>query len=124
MSGLTLSVIPMLGYLYFENNKNKVPTIPADTIKASLSMGMIVGQISFGLFGDAIGRHRIYGKELMVTIAGTLLVILMPWQGFSHHDVVAWMSVFRMVTGIGIGGGMSMHCLPLGLTLILDKITR
>jgi MFS transporter, PHS family, inorganic phosphate transporter len=69
----------MLGYLYFEDNKNKVPTIPADTIKASLSMGMIVGQIGFGLFGDAIGRHRIYGKELMVTIAGMPRPIYRAW---------------------------------------------
>jgi MFS transporter, PHS family, inorganic phosphate transporter len=42
----------------------------------------------------------------MITIAGTLLCILMPWKGFSHSDVVAWMSVFRVLTGIGIGGGM------------------
>ncbi|OAP59226.1 hypothetical protein AYL99_06524 [Fonsecaea erecta] len=100
--------VPMLGYLYFQDNKNAVPTVPADTIKASLSMGMIVGQIGFGIFGDALGRHRIYGKELMLTILGTLLVVLMPWRGFSHHDVIAWMSVFRVVTGIGIGGDYPM----------------
>ncbi|KIW97786.1 uncharacterized protein Z519_01370 [Cladophialophora bantiana CBS 173.52] len=98
----------MLGYLYFQDEKNTVPTVPADTIKASLSMGMIVGQIGFGIFGDALGRHSIYGKELMVTILGTFLVVLMPWKGFSHHDVIAWMSVFRMVTGIGIGGDYPM----------------
>ena len=107
----------MLGYLYFEDEKNKIPTLAADTIKASLSLGMIFGQIGcesmpqwakrylVGVFGDALGRHRIYGKELMITITGALLVILMPWKGFSHHDVVAWMSVFRVVTGVGIGGG-------------------
>ncbi|OAL26213.1 hypothetical protein AYO22_04391 [Fonsecaea multimorphosa] len=108
---LNLSIglaVPMLGYLYFQDEKNKVPTVPADAIKASLSMGMIVGQIGFGIFGDALGRHRIYGKELIVTILGTFLVILMPWKGFSHHDVIAWMSVFRVVTGIGIGGDYPM----------------
>ena len=35
----------MLGYLYFEDEKNKIPTLQADTIKAGLSLGMIVGQI-------------------------------------------------------------------------------
>ena len=105
MLPLTVAVVPMLGYLYFEDEKNKIPTVPADTIKASLSLGMMLGQIGFGIFGDALGRHRIYGKELMVTITGTMLVILMPWKGFSHHDVIAWMSVFRMLTGVGIGGG-------------------
>ena len=95
----------MLGYLYFQDEKNKVPTVSGDLIKASLSIGMILGQISFGVFGDALGSHRIYGKELMITIFGTLMVILMPWKNFSHGDVVAWMAVFRVVTGFGIGGG-------------------
>ncbi|KIX03320.1 uncharacterized protein Z518_06872 [Rhinocladiella mackenziei CBS 650.93] len=101
-------VVPMLGHLYFQDEKNKIPTIKGDLIKASLSLGMILGQISFGVFGDALGRHRIYGKELMITIFGTLMVILMPWKGFGHGDVVAWMSVFRVVTGFGIGGDYPM----------------
>ncbi|EXJ57315.1 hypothetical protein A1O7_07662 [Cladophialophora yegresii CBS 114405] len=87
-------VVPMLGHLYFEAEQNKIPTLPADTIKASLSIGMIIGQLGFGILGDALGRHRIYGKELIITIFGTSLCVLMPWQGFGHHDVVAWMSVF------------------------------
>jgi PHS family inorganic phosphate transporter-like MFS transporter len=58
-----------------------------------------------GILGDALGRHRIYGKELMITVLGTLLCVLMPWHGFRHHDVIAWMSVFRVLTGVGIGGG-------------------
>ncbi|OCT46997.1 putative inorganic phosphate transporter [Cladophialophora carrionii] len=115
-------VVPMLGYLYFADEENKIPTLPADTIKAALSIGMIVGQLGFasaeqcedakviavGILGDALGRHRIYGKELMITILGTLLCVLMPWRGFSHHDVIAWMSVFRVLTGIGIGGDYPM----------------
>lgn len=107
------AVVPMLGYLYFDDNKGKVPTVSGDIIKASLSMGMICGQILFGLFGDALGRHRIYGKELILTLTGTMLVILMPWGDFSHSSVVAWMSVFRVLTGFGTGGGQSSHnCHP------------
>lgn len=49
----------MLGYLYFADEDNKIPTLKGDTIKAALSMGMMVGQIGFGVFGDALGRHRI-----------------------------------------------------------------
>ena len=95
----------MLGYLYFQDEKNAIPTVPSDVIKASFSMGMVLGQILFGIFGDAIGRHHVYGKELIVTIVGTLLTILMPWSSFSHHSVIAWMCCFRMLTGIGVGGG-------------------
>ncbi|KAK5698965.1 hypothetical protein LTR97_006614 [Elasticomyces elasticus] len=101
-------VVPILGYLYYDDNKNKVPTIPQDVIKGALSIGMIFGQIGFGLFGDALGRHKIYGKELILTIMGTLLLILMPWHNFGHTGVVAWMFCFRFVTGVGIGGDYPM----------------
>ena len=42
---LTVAVVPMLGYLYREDEKNKIPTLSADIIKASLSLGMVLGQI-------------------------------------------------------------------------------
>lgn len=96
----------MLGYLYWGDANDKIPTIKGDVIKASFGMGMIVGQVFFGVFADALGRHFVYGKELMLTIAGAFLVIMMPWgQGFGHSSVVAWMCVFRVLTGIGVGGG-------------------
>lgn len=66
---------------------------------------MIVGQVSCGILGDAIGRHRIYGKELMITMFGVMMCILLPWKGLSHGSIVAWMFVWRFVTGLGIGGG-------------------
>lgn len=108
-------IVPMIGYLYFEDNKSKVPTVQADTIKASLSIGMICGQILFGLFGDALGRHRVYGKELILTITGTMLVILLPWGDISHNSVVAWLSCFRVLTGFGTGGGMLAITKPASL---------
>lgn len=65
-------VVPILGFIYFQdpNNilKSKIPTVHSDEIKGSLSIGMILGQLLFGVFGDAIGRHRVYGKELLITI--------------------------------------------------------
>jgi PHS family inorganic phosphate transporter-like MFS transporter len=66
---------------------------------------MVVGQLLFGVLSDVWGRHTIYGKELLLTIFGTLMVILVPWQGMSAHSVTAWVAVFRVVTGIGIGAG-------------------
>lgn len=98
----------MIGYIYFKNEKNAVPVIQGDEIKGSLSLGMIVGQLGFGLFGDALGRHKVYGKELIVTMFGALMVILLPWHGLSHTGIVAWLSVWRVVTGVGIGGGENL----------------
>ncbi|CAK7218507.1 hypothetical protein SEUCBS140593_003570 [Sporothrix eucalyptigena] len=97
-------VVPMIGYIYYQDTGNTVPTVPADIIKGALSIGMVMGQFLFGLFGDTLGRRHVYGKELLVTIIGTLLVILMPWKNLSHNSVVAWLSVFRVVSGIGTGG--------------------
>ena len=98
----------MLGYIYFQDEKNKVPTVSLDVIKGSLPLGMIVGQLLFGVFGDSLGRYIVYGKELTITIFGTLMVVLLPWHGLSHNGVVAWVSVFRVVTGLGTGGDYPM----------------
>jgi PHS family inorganic phosphate transporter-like MFS transporter len=101
-------VVPILGYLYFQDEKSRVPTVSADVMKGSLLLGMIVGQLLFGVFGDALGRHRVYGKELILTICGTIMVVLLPWHGLSHEGIVTWVSVFRVVTGFGTGGDYPM----------------
>ncbi|CAK7201925.1 hypothetical protein SEUCBS139899_004641 [Sporothrix eucalyptigena] len=100
-------VIPMLGYLYWQDNKNTVPAIQQDTMKSALPIGMILGQVLFGIFGDAFGRHSVYGRELMLTMAGTLLVITMP-PHISQQGIVGWITVFRVVTGLGVGGDYPM----------------
>jgi PHS family inorganic phosphate transporter-like MFS transporter len=94
----------MIGYIYFKGNKGSVPTLPGDEIKGSFSIGMIFGQLIFGTFGDALGRQRVYGKECLFTIFGTLLVVLLPWHGLSEKGVVVWLSVFREISGMGTGG--------------------
>lgn len=99
------TVVPMLGYIYFQDTQNAVPSSKGDIIKGSLSIGMVIGQIIFGILGDTIGRHRVYGKELLLTMSGTLMCVLMPWRGLSQNGIIAWMSVWRVLTGIGIGGG-------------------
>jgi PHS family inorganic phosphate transporter-like MFS transporter len=96
----------MIGYIHFKDESNTIPTHKSDLIKGSLSLGMIVGQLGFGILGDALGRHVVYGKELMITMFGTLMCILLPWKGLSHDGTIAWLSVFRALTGVGIGGGM------------------
>jgi PHS family inorganic phosphate transporter-like MFS transporter len=96
-------VVPILGYLYFEDGK--VPSVNSDIIKGGLSLGMVAGQLLFGVLSDVLGRHTIYGKELLLTIFGTLMVILLPWKGLSAQSVTAWVAMFRVLTGVGIGAG-------------------
>ncbi|KAL7787070.1 inorganic phosphate transporter [Trichoderma ceciliae] len=101
-------VVPMIGYLYFADSHNTPSAIQSDEIKGSFQVGMVIGQLFFGSLGDALGRHRVYGKECLFVIFGTLMVILLPWKGLSHTGVVAWLSVFRTITGMGTGGDYPM----------------
>lgn len=98
-------MVPMLGYLYWQDQGSEVPTVSSDIMKGTLSVGMAVGQVMFGVLGDALGRHKVYGKELLITLFGTLMVVLLPWNNFDHQSIVAWVACFRVVTGIGIGAG-------------------
>lgn len=100
----------MLGYIYWKDEKNTVPVMKADEIKGGLSLGMIAGQICFGILGDALGRHRVYGIELIITMFGVLMTVLLPWRTLSKTGIVAWMTVFRVVTGFGIGAGSYSLC--------------
>jgi PHS family inorganic phosphate transporter-like MFS transporter len=102
---LTYSVMPMLGFTYFQGEDNQVPISSADAMKASLIIGMIFGQLLFGFLGDMFGRLRVYGFQVLITISGTVMVILVPPR-FSEHRLVAWICAFRFITGVGIGGGM------------------
>ncbi|KAJ5646484.1 hypothetical protein N7490_002856 [Penicillium lividum] len=106
-------VVPMLGYLYFPDG---VSAVDSDVIKGGLSLGMVVGQLLFGVLSDTWGRHKIYGKELFLTIIGTLLVVLLPWKGMTPRSVTAWVTIFRVVTGVGIGADY-----PLSSALAAEK---
>jgi len=125
-------VVPILGYLYFQDGR--VPTVDSDIIKGGLSLGMVVGQLLFGVLSDVWGRHTVYGKELVITIFGTLMVILLPWNRMSAQSVTAWVAVFRVVTGVGIGAGklhflethtagLTQKRLPTILVLVRRKVT-
>ncbi|KAJ5175115.1 uncharacterized protein N7482_000992, partial [Penicillium canariense] len=107
-------VVPILGYLYFQDGK--VSAVDSDTIKGGLSLGMVAGQLIFGVLSDVWGRHTIYGNELLLTIFGTLMVILLPWKNMSPRSVTAWVTVFRVVTGVGIGADY-----PLSSSLSAEK---
>lgn len=102
------TVVPMLGYVYFKDSKNAVPSDKGGIIKAGLTLGMMAGQLIFGFLGDTLGRHAVYGNELILTIFGTLMCILLPWRGLGPDGIVAWMAVWRVVTGFGVGGGKSI----------------
>lgn len=76
-------------------------------IKAAANLGCIVGQIGFGLLGDIFGRRRVWPAGLCVTIIGTVLIVAAPLS-LGSKGVFTWITIWRVVMGIGIGGDYPM----------------
>ena len=52
---------------------------------------------------DALGRKAIYGKELMLIIFATIMCLSTPTGQLSPNGALIYLSVFRIVLGIGVG---------------------
>lgn len=65
--------------------------------------GTLIGQLTFGYLADRLGRKKMYGSELIIIIAMTVI------QCFSS-DLVSGMNIcvclmiWRFLLGVGIGG--------------------
>lgn len=77
-------------------------------MNAGSNIGNIIGQLIFGFLGDAFGRKFVYGKELIVCIIGTILVISLPNSIPTPTLKMIWIFCFRVVMGVGIGGDYPM----------------
>ncbi|PSS02264.1 major facilitator superfamily domain-containing protein [Coniella lustricola] len=86
----------------FGGNNGTLPTSVAQILKASVSVGVILGQVVFGWLADVWGRRRMYGVELIIIIVATLLCALVsPSQSMNS---TALLTFWRVVMGVGIGG--------------------
>ena len=96
----------MLGVVYWQDYATKPGTIPANAdtaIKVSTSAGTVIGQLGFGYLADVVGRKKMYGLELILIIFATLAQSLSSdGPGLS---VVGVLIFWRVLMGIGIGGG-------------------
>lgn len=50
-------------------------SLSGGTAKAAANIGCVVGQLGFGAAGDIFGRKAVYGKEMMIVIVSTILLI-------------------------------------------------
>ncbi|KAK0542984.1 hypothetical protein OC846_006332 [Tilletia horrida] len=82
--------------------------------KASANIGNVLGQVLFGMLGDKLGRTGVYGKELMVVIVAVILTISAP--DYLGKGVTYWITAFRILMGIGIGGDY-----PMSATIVSDR---
>ncbi|KZT12307.1 MFS general substrate transporter [Laetiporus sulphureus 93-53] len=77
-------------------------------LKASANIGSVIGQFGFGFCADYFGRKAVYGKELMLIIFATILCISDPTGDLSPSGSLLWLTIFRIVLGVGIGGDYPM----------------
>ncbi|KAG0375887.1 MAG: major facilitator superfamily domain-containing protein [Linnemannia gamsii] len=100
-------IVPMLGQVYFKESGGHIPTGTEGALKGMASFGTLVGQLVFGYLGDAYGRQKIYGMELMIIIMGTFLCA-MAGSNAKGATVIEYLTFWRFILGIGIGGDYPM----------------
>ncbi|KAJ7617717.1 major facilitator superfamily domain-containing protein [Roridomyces roridus] len=89
-------------------------SLQGGVLKAAVNIGCVIGQIGFGLAGDILGRHTIYGFEMIVTTVATILVISGPIS--LGKNLFTYITVFRVLMGIGIGGDY-----PMSASVVADR---
>ncbi|KAI8633381.1 phosphate permease [Xylariaceae sp. FL1651] len=86
----------------YGGNKGMLPNSVSQTLKASTSAGIIIGQVVFGWLADMYGRRKMYGVELGIILVSTLACCLVAAsQAVSFTGL---MTFWRVMMGVGIGG--------------------
>jgi PHS family inorganic phosphate transporter-like MFS transporter len=91
----------MLNIVYWGGH---MPQSVSVLINSSLLTGTLVGQVVLGILGDRYGRRKMYGVELLILTCATVLMSVAAKGALHSTNRVAWISVWRFVMGIGIGG--------------------
>ncbi|KAL0090256.1 major facilitator superfamily domain-containing protein [Phycomyces blakesleeanus] len=99
-------VSPMLGFLYYSSNNNKMPANIEGILKGMSSVGTLLGQLFFGFMGDILGR-KIYGFELIIIIIGTINCA-MSSSTLRGVSAIGFLGFWRLILGFGIGGDYPM----------------
>ncbi|KAK0543556.1 hypothetical protein OC846_006375 [Tilletia horrida] len=120
-------IVPILILAYYPPGQESIPWgLDGGFLKAAANLGNVVGQITFGILGDRLGRSPslildvssyVYGKELVIVMTSVIMVISVPsTPHFSPNAVSAWISGWRFLMGMGIGGDYCMSA-----TIVSDR---
>eukprot|EP00127_Corallochytrium_limacisporum_P002817 Clim_evm30s141 gene=Clim_evmTU30s141 len=72
-------------------------------LMSSLALwGAVIGQLTFGYLADRYGRRPLYLVTGVLIVLGTIGCTIA--QNPSDFPVWAWLSLFRLITGVGVGG--------------------
>jgi PHS family inorganic phosphate transporter-like MFS transporter len=76
-----------------------MPANSDTAIKVATSAGTLVGQFSFGIIADIVGRKKMYGLELILIIFATLAQSLT--SSSPSVNIVGVIIFWRVLMGIG-----------------------
>ena len=100
-------VMLMMGCVYFKNEPGKltnvVPVYIDTLIKASKQVGILIGQLFFGIMADKLGRKKMFGFELMIIVMGTFASALSA-STVSGLNIFVAFGIWRLFMGFGFGG--------------------
>ncbi|CAE6493513.1 unnamed protein product [Rhizoctonia solani] len=94
----------MIGLVYGtkENRVGQLTSSQELALKVSTQGGILIGQLFFGFFADALGRKKMYGYELVIVILATLAQACAG--GGEAMNLIIMIGIWRFIMGIGIGG--------------------
>jgi PHS family inorganic phosphate transporter-like MFS transporter len=91
----------MLAVVYWNGS---IPANEEVLINLSMLVGTFFGQLFVGILADRYGRKRLYGIELLILTAATVLMSLCSKGALKGTNRLGWILAWRLVMGIGIGG--------------------
>lgn len=127
----------MLEYVYDKTEKNISGGFKVPALNIVLLGGSMIGQVVFGIWADLVGRRKIYGLELIITITATICVAMSATGAENSMDIFGWLFFWRLVIGVGVGVEyplsavitsesvlISPWCRSRGDAVLLLKLTR
>lgn len=89
--------------LMMRNRVNEIDVDYYTLATMSLLLGLLVGQILFGIFGDTLGRRSSFFGSSCLLLLGSILSVFAGYSIFSGATMAEF-CVFRFILGIGAGG--------------------
>ena len=93
--------------LYLIARVDSVDTAAYTMCTLSLMLGLLFGQILFGVFGDTLGRKRSFLGSSITMFIGSFLSIfsgILPHMTTGDKATLIEFSIFRFILGVGAGG--------------------
>src|SRR6202040_2972024 len=96
LDGLEVTIVGSLGPALQSAETLHLSSADLGAVASSYVVGAVTGALGFGWITDRFGRRLVFYATLIVYLTGVLLSAL-AWDFWSF-------AVFRLVTGLGIGG--------------------